>query len=443
MAFKVLIAEDEDITRKHIINALLDEEYEAAGADNGVDALARVESEDIDVLIADIKMPRMDGLELLSKVKEVSPETEVIVITGFGSISSAVDAMKKGADDYLPKPFDLDELVLKIKRMRDRKALKRENVALKTYLDMEVDISVVAASRSMKKVLDVIHRIQDSDCTVLLTGESGVGKNLLAKVIHYSSPRRNRPFLSLNCATLTEELLASELFGYEKGAFTGAGAQKKGLMEIADSGTLYLDEIAEMSPSLQAKLLKAIEEKEFFRVGGTKAVHVDVRFIAATNQNLSEALAEGTFRRDLYYRINVIEINIPPLRERTSDIEPLSKFFLRKHLPGYRKKIAGFDRESMQILRNYSFPGNVRELENIVERAIILEKTARITPESLPRSLKLFQIETLEPDRIKPLEELDRDYARYVVDMLGGNKTEAAKQLGVSRTSLWRMLKEE
>ena len=400
MTFKVLIAEDEDITRKHIVNALRDEDYEAEDADNGVDALARIEADDFDVLIADIKMPRMDGLELLTKVKEVSPETEVIVITGFGSISSAVDAMKKGADDYLPKPFDLDELVLKVRRVRDRKALKRENVALKTYLDMEADITVVAASKNMKKVLDVIRRIQDSDCTVLLTGESGVGKNLLAKVIHFSSPRRSRPFLSLNCATLTEELLASELFGHEKGSFTGATAQKQGLMQIADTGTLYLDEIAEMSPSLQAKLLKAIEEQEFFRVGGTRPVHVDVRFLAATNQNLTEALARGTFRKDLYYRLNVMEINIPPLRERKSDIEPLSKFFLRRHSPEYRKKLSGFNREALEVLKNYSFPGNVRELENIIERAVILEKNPTITPESLPRSLKLFQIETLEPDAV-------------------------------------------
>lgn len=443
MTFKVLIAEDEDITRKHIVSALRDEEYEAEDADNGVDALARIEADNFDVLIADIKMPRMDGLQLLSKVKEVSPETEVIVITGFGSISSAVDAMKKGADDYLPKPFDLDELVLKIRRMRDRKALKQENVALKTYLDKEADIAVVATSKSMKKVLDVIRRIQDTDCTVLLTGESGVGKNLLAKVIHFSSPRRSRPFLSLNCATLTEELLASELFGHEKGAFTGAVAQKQGLMQIADSGSLYLDEIAEMSPNLQAKLLKAIEEKEFFRVGGTKPVHVDVRFIAATNRNLTEALAQGTFRKDLYYRLNVMEINIPPLRERKSDIEPLSKFFLRRHTREYRKKIKGFTREVLDVLRNYSFPGNVRELENIIERAVILEKSPYITPESLPQSLKLFQIETLEPDRVKPLDEMDREYAQYVVEMLGGNKTEAARLLGISRTSLWRMLKEE
>ncbi|MHB8859558.1 MAG: sigma-54-dependent transcriptional regulator [Thermoleophilia bacterium] len=443
MAFRVLIAEDEDITRKHLLGALREEKYDVEGTDNGLDALGMIESDSFDVLITDIKMPRMDGLELLAKVKSVSPETEVIVITGFGSISSAVDAMKNGADDYLPKPFDLDELVLKVNRLREQKALKRENVALKTYLGMEEDISVVAVSTSMKKVLDIIRRIQESDATVLLTGESGVGKNLLAKVLHFSSPRRERPFLSLNCATFTEDLLASELFGHEKGAFTGAVAQKQGLMEIADSGTLYLDEIAELSPNLQAKLLKVIEEKEFYRVGGTRPIHVDVRFLAATNQNLEKAIAGGSFRKDLYYRLNVMEIYIPPLRERKKDIEPLSRFFLAKHTPGYRKRIKGFSRDAIQILRNYSYPGNVRELENIIERAVILEKSPMITPESLPQSLKLFQIETLEPDKVKPLDEIDREYARYVVEMLGGNKTEAARLLGISRTSLWRMLKEE
>jgi len=443
MAFRVLVAEDEDITRKHILGALREEKYEAEGADNGFDAFQMIEKDNFDVLIADIKMPKMNGLELLGKVKASSPETEVIVITGFGSISSAVEAMKNGADDYLPKPFDLDELVIKVNRLREQKALKKENVALKAYLNMEEDISVVAVSNSMKKVLDIIRRIQDSNPTVLLTGESDVGKNLLAKVIHFSSTRRDRPFLSLNCATFTEELLASELFGHEKGAFTGAVAQKLGLMQIADGGTLYLDEIAELSPNLQAKLLKVIEEQEFYRVGGTKPIRIDVRFLAATNQNLSQAIAAGSFRKDLYYRLNVMEIYIPPLRERKKDIEPLGRFFLTKHAPGYRKKINGFTSEAMQILKNYSYPGNVRELENIIERAVILEKSPYITPESLPQSLKLFQIETLEPDKIKPLEQLDRDYARYVVETLGGNKTEAARLLGISRTSLWRMLKEE
>lgn len=443
MKFRVLVAEDEEIARKHILHTLEAEGLEVEGADNGVDALKRIEADDFDLLIADIKMPRMDGLELLSRVRQVSPGTQVIVVTGYGSISSAVTAMKEGAYDYLPKPFDLDELVLKINKARERKSLENENRALKAYLNMKKDITVIAESASMKKVLETVQSIQDSDCTVLLTGESGVGKNLVSKIIHYSSTRGDRPFLSLNCATFTEDLLASELFGHEKGAFTGALTKKQGLMEIADGGTLYLDEIAELSTNLQAKLLNAIEEKEFYPVGGTKPRRVDVRFIAATNQNISRGIEEGTFRRDLYYRLNVMEIFIPVLRERKGDIVPLCRYFLEKHSPGHRKAIKGFTREAMDILKGYSYPGNVRELENIIERAVILEKSFSITPESLPQSLKMFQIETVRPDRVKTLEQMDREYALSVIEMLDGNKSEAARLLGISRTSLWRLLKEE
>ena len=443
MNFKVLVAEDEDITRKHIVGTLRSEGYEVHSAADGEEALGMLESMRFDLLIADIKMPKMDGLELLRRIREISLEVEVIVVTGFGSISSAVDAMKLGANDYLPKPFDLDELIIKVNKVRDQRMLKRENVALKASLNLDSELFVVAESEPMKQALDMIGSIKDSDCTVLLTGESGVGKNLLAKVIHYSSPRSKRPLLSINCATLTEDLLASELFGHEKGAFTGAVASKQGLMEVADTGTLYLDEIAEMPPNLQAKLLKVIEEREFFRVGGTKSIRVDVRFIAATNQAIAQAIAKGTFRRDLYYRLNVMEINIAPLRERKKDIEPLSRYFLTKHQKRYRKNLKGFSQEAINILRNYSFPGNVRELENIVERAVILETKPYISQHCLPQTLSMFQIETVEPDSVKSIDDISRQYARNVVEMLGGNKTEAARVLGISRTSLWRLLKED
>ena len=354
MTFRVLIAEDEEITRNHLADVLRDEGFDVVSTGNGLDALNEIRSSDFDILIADIKMPRMDGLELLSQVKEVSPETEVLIVTGFGSINSAVDAIKKGAFDYLPKPFDLDELILKVRKVQEQNELRQENVALRTSLNMEKKIDVIAESKGMKKVLEVIDGIRESDCNVLLTGESGVGKNLLAKVIHYSSPRSERPFLSLNCATFSEELLASELFGHEKGAFTGATTQKPGLMKIADHGTLFFDEITEMAPNLQAKLLKAIEEREFYRVGGTKPVRVDARFIAATNQRIDQAIAQGTFRKDLYYRLNVMEIYVPPLRERKSDITPLSRFFLRKHSREYGKKIKKFTKDALDVLRRYS-----------------------------------------------------------------------------------------
>ncbi len=443
MAFKILIAEDEDITLKHLVSSLQHEGYLAVGTQNGQDALRKIEADHFDLLITDIKMPGLTGIELLEKIKERQLESEVIIITGFGSIGSVVDAMKKGAYDYVTKPFNLDELLLKVRKILDRKTLKKENIALKAYAGIDKKVSIIAKSESMNNILAVIEGMKDSDCNVLLTGETGVGKSLLAKIIHFTSRRQAMPFLSINCATLTEELLASELFGHEKGAFTGAVKTKQGLVEIADTGTLFLDEIAEMAPNLQAKLLKVIEEGEFYRVGGTRPIRVDVRFIAATNQNVRTVISEGRFREDLYYRLNIMEIAIAPLRDRRDDIPPLCAYFLEKHLPKSHKKITGFAKEAMQVLMHYSFPGNVRELENIIERAIILEKGPLITPESLPQTIKMFQIETLEPDRVKTIEELNKEYAEKVLEMFGNNRSKAAEMLGISRTSLWRILKEE
>ena len=443
MQFRILVAEDEEITLNNIIETLKEEGFEVHSATDGALAYSKMENERFDILIADIKMPRLSGMELLEKTKEQRPETEVIIITGFGSISSAVEAMKKGAVDYITKPFDLDELTLKVKKIHEQKILRKDNIALRTFLGMKKDISIIAKSGSMKRILDTIEDMRETDVNVLLTGETGAGKNLIAKIIHFTSVRQDRPYLSINCATLTEELLVSELFGYEKGAFTGAVAAKQGLVEIADTGTLFLDEISDLSPSLQAKLLKAIEDGEFFRVGGTKPIRVDVRFIAATNRNVKDMLSEGRFREDLYYRLNIMEIFIPPLRKRREDIRPLSAYFLQKHIPKSNKKITGFSKDAMEILMKYSFPGNVRELENIIERAIILEKSAMITPESLPTELRTLQIETLEPGRIMTVDEKVREYAEKVINMLGGNKTKAAEMLGISRTSLWKILKDD
>jgi len=443
MAFKILIAEDEEITVKHLTNTLAAEGYAVTSTLNGLDALKRLEADSFDLLIADIKMPGLSGIELLERTKEKSLDTDVVIMTGFGSIGSAVEAMKKGAVEYVTKPFDLDELLLKVRKIRDQKLLKKENVALKAYAGMDKKVSIIAKSATMNAILRTIDGMKDSDCNVLLTGETGVGKSLLAKIIHSTSRRQGMPFLAINCATLTEELLASELFGHEKGAFTGAVKTKQGLVEIADTGTLFLDEIAEMAPNLQAKLLKVIEEGEFYRVGGTKPVKVDVRFIAATNQNVRSIIAEGRFREDLYYRLNIMEISIPPLRDRREDIPPLCAYFLEKHLLSSRKKMSGFTKEATEVLMHYSYPGNVRELENIVERAIILEQGDRITPASLPQTIKMFQIDTIEPDRVKTIEELNKEYAEKVVEMFGDNRSKAAEVLGISRTSLWRILKEE
>jgi DNA-binding NtrC family response regulator len=443
MALKILVAEDEEITLKHVLSTLGSEGYEVVGEKDGKAAFDRINSDHFDLLITDVKMPLMSGLDLLDKVKEIHPDIDVMIITGFGSVGDAVDAMKKGAYDYITKPFDLDELVIKVNKINEKKKLKKENTALKAFFGMNKKVSIIAKSESMKEILRLIDGIQDSDCNILLTGETGVGKSLLAKILHFTSKRQDMPFLSINCATLTEELLASELFGHERGAFTGAIRTKQGLVEIADTGTLFLDEIAEMSTTLQAKLLKVIEEGEFYRVGGTRPIRVDVRFIAATNQKVKNAISEGRFREDLYYRLNVMEIFIPPLRDRKEDIEPLSEYFLKKHLLSSKRKLTGFAGESLEILKSYSFPGNVRELENIIERAVILEKGSLIRPESLPQTLKMFQIETIDPERVRTLEELNKDYTEQVLEYAGGNRSKAAELLGISRTSLWRILKEE
>jgi DNA-binding NtrC family response regulator len=439
---RILVAEDEEITLDNLVETLRDEGYAVTAVRDGAQALEEVERQPFDLLITDIKMPRLGGIELLDQVRERHPETAVIVLTGFGSIGSAVEAMRKGAIDYITKPFDLDELTMRVQKIREQKILRRENVAFKTYAAMNRELRIVARSPKMQATLDMVERLRDSDANLLLTGETGVGKSLIARILHFTSRRKEMPFLAVNCATLTEELLASELFGHEKGAFTGAVAAKQGLVEIADTGTLFLDEIAELSPSLQAKLLKVVEEGEFFRVGGTRPRRVDVRFLAATNQNVKGLIAEGRFREDLYYRLNVMELFIPPLRERPEDIRPLCAFFLEKHVPKSRKKITGVSEDALKILKGYSFPGNVRELENIIERAIILEKGAAISPDSLPQGIRTLQIDTLAPNGVKTVDELVQEYAERVVKITGGNRTRAAELLGISRTSLWKLLKE-
>ncbi|MDO9288439.1 MAG: sigma-54 dependent transcriptional regulator [Thermodesulfovibrionales bacterium] len=440
--YKAIVIDDE-ISVCEAVRAILEGEgIEVFTTTNSINAIEQIKSNNYDLIISDLKMPEMDGLELYDNIKETSPESIFIIITAYGTIQSAVDAIKKGIYDYIPKPFTPDEVRIPVRRALERKMLKKENIALKAYIGMDKKVPVIAKSQSMKKVLSLIEGMKDSNCGILLTGESGAGKNLIAHIIHSTSKRKDMPFLAINCATLTEELLASELFGHEKGAFTGAIRTKPGLIEIADTGTLFLDEIAEMTPNLQAKLLKVVEDGEFYRVGGTKLIKVDVRFIAATNQDIKKLIAEGKFREDLYYRLNIMDIFIPPLRERQEDIKPLSAFFLQKHLPESNKKITGFAKETMDILMRYSFPGNVRELENIIERAIILENSLTITPESLPEGIRILNIETFEPGRIKSIDEFTKEYVEKVLKMLGGNRSKTAEMLGISRTSLWKILKE-
>ncbi len=440
MKFKILIAEDEDITRKHLIYALKKEGYDVVGTRNGREALEQIEREYFDILITDVKMPEMSGIELLEKTRERYQDIEVLIITGFGSIDAAVEAMKKGAFEYITKPFNLDELVLKVKNVYERKILKKENVAFKAFFEMHKGVSIIVRSEIMQQIMSTVENMRDADCNVLLTGENGVGKTLLAKIIHFTSRRQNMPFLSVNCATLSDELLAKELFGSEASA-EDAAKTKQGLVEIADNGTLFLDEITEMSPALQVKLLKVIEDCEFYRVNGTKPVPVHVRFVAAARQDVKSLTSDNTFNKDLYYRLNVMDIFVPPLREHKEDLEPLSAYILKKNLPGSHKTISGFTKESMDILMDYSYPGNIRELENIIERAVILEKGAFITPESLPRSIRMFRIETFQPESIKTIDELTKEYAKKVLELVNGDKVKAAGLLGVSELSMHRLLK--
>jgi len=437
-----LVVDDESSVCEAVRAILEGEDMDVVTTTKSPHALELVKQYRFDIIVSDLKMPEMDGLQLFEQVEDISPESIFIIITAYGTIPSAIDAIKKGIYDYVPKPFTPDEVRIPVRRALEKKLLLKENIALRVSMGMDRKNPVIARSDGMKRILSTIDGLRDSDCNVLLTGESGVGKNLVAKVIHSTSRRAKMPFLSINCATLTDELLTSELFGHERGAFTGALRTKSGLVEIADGGTLLLDEIAEMSPTLQAKLLKVVEEGEFYRVGGTKVIRADVRFIAATNQDIKRRITEGRFREDLYYRLNTMEIFIPPLRDRTDDIRPLADYFLEKHLPESNKKISGFSRDARDILKHYVFPGNVRELENIVERAIILEPGPRITPASLPEGIRLLQIGTIEPGRIKTVDELVKEYAEKVVENFDGNRTKAAEALGISRTSLWKILKE-
>jgi transcriptional regulator with PAS, ATPase and Fis domain len=306
---------------------------------------------------------------------------------------------------------------------------------------MHKGVSVIARSQGMQKIMDCVEGMKDSDCNVLLTGETGSGKSLLAKIIHFTSRRQHMPFLSLNCTALSEGALTTELFGHEEGAFPGAETIRQGLIEIADSGTLFIDDITEMSPPIQAKLLKVIEGGELLRTGGKIPIRVNVRFIAATHRSMREHIAQGTFREDLYHRLNIMEIVVPPLREHREDIEPLSTYFLQNHLSESTKRISGFTREAMDILMDYSFPGNVRELENIIERAVMLEQGTHITPQSLPVSIKKFRIDTFSPEGIRTIDELTKDYTTRVLEMVDGDKKKAAELLGISEITLWRILK--
>ncbi len=381
----ILIVEDEETQRSLLAGLLRKEGYTVEEAGDGTTALDLFRARTIDLALLDFKLPDMDGLAILKGLKEINPEIEVIMITAFGSIENAVNALKSGASEYLTKPIDLDDLLFKIKKIEDKKYLIHENRVLKEALrDRFKSEDFIYSSEKMSEVVSLVTRIAKTDSTCIIEGESGVGKEVVLNLVHQLSERRNQPLVKVNCAAIPETLLESELFGYEKGAFTGAFQRKIGKFELANKGTIFLDEIGDLTSLLQAKLLRVIQEKEVERLGGLHPVKVDARVIAATNRNLDEEVKKGNFREDLYYRLNVVKIWVPPLRERKEDIPAIMDFFVKKYTGRYKKNLKGFTRESRDQLIKYDYPGNVRELENMVERAVVLARGDYITIDDIP-----------------------------------------------------------
>ncbi len=437
----ILIVDDEK-NYLVILEALLAPEgYEIITEVNPINALRLVKETDFDLVITDMKMPRMDGIELLNEVKKIDPELPVIIMTAYGTIEMAVEAMKKRAYDYITKPFRNEELKLTVKKALELYSLKKENRRLSEALtDRYRYGNIIGKSKEMIKIYDMIEKVSQSKASIMITGPSGTGKELIAKAIHFNSPRKNMPFISINCGALTETLLESELFGHERGAFTGAVTMKKGRFELADGGTLFLDEVGEMSASLQVKLLRVLQEMEFERVGGTRTIKVDVRMVAASNRKLKQDVNKGTFREDLFYRLNVVQIEVPPLKERIEDIPLLVAHFIEKYRPPNRHDIE-LAPEAWKVLYSHSWPGNIRELENVIESALVMSSDATITLDDLPDYLVKKEEEKIELDRIVPRnlnlnEALERIEGQLILRALKASdnvQSRAAEMLGISR----------
>jgi len=450
----LLVVDDDHVTLDLLKEVLSQEGYDVTVALGGTEAIARGTDNFFDIVITDVRMEDKDGLEVLRAFKKFAPDTTVILITAFGSIETAIEAIREGAFDYISKPFKLDEIKLTIQRALDQRRLLNENKFYRQELLGKYQLkNVIGRTPQMFQVYKTIAKVADTKSTVLLYGESGTGKELVARSLHYNSSRNDRPFLPVDCASLVETLLETELFGHVRGAFTGAVLAKKGLIEEVDGGTLFLDEVSNISLSVQAKLLRFLQEHEIKRVGGTESLKVDVRVIAATNQELEPLIKEGKFREDLFYRLNVVSITLPSLRERKDDIPLLASHFVQKFSEEYGKLISHISPEALEILMQYSWPGNVRELENTIERALILTAHPIILPEDLPkRLLDSVSAEGTEPLKMgeglaaeKPLslKDVEKSYALKVLKETRGNKTKAAEILGIDRTTLYRIIEKE
>jgi len=439
----LLIVDDEVELKNALCETLADEEYETAGAANGPEGLKALENGDFDLLLCDLMMPGMDGIQVLRKALQIDPMLVGIIMTGQGTIATAVEAMKVGAFDYVLKPFDLQTMRPILARAMDVRRLRMENVRLRQFVERlqyeSPRYQLIGSGPAMQRVVQLIEKVAPTDATVLVRGESGTGKELVARALHHNSQRRGRPLVTVNCAALQETLLESELFGHERGAFTGATQAKPGLVEVAEGGTLFIDEVAEMAPSLQAKLLRVLEDGHYRRVGGTKECFAAVRVIAATNKPLQEEQKAGRFREDLFYRLNVVSIDLPPLRERRQDIPALVEHFLTNRQLG--KVHCKVHPDAMRALVSYGWPGNIRELANVLERAQILAEDNLITLDDLPETMQapLPPIEVFSADPLN-LNELERRTVQTALQQAKGNKVHAAKALGVSRRALYRLI---
>ncbi|MEI6454790.1 MAG: sigma-54 dependent transcriptional regulator [bacterium] len=432
----ILIVDDEESVRDSLTNWFQEDGYRVECAENAKKALLILESDDYDIILADIKMPGMDGLEMLRRIKALKKDSIVIVMTAFATVSTAVMALKDGAFDYVTKPFDPDDLSHLIRNASKQIALAEENESLKSrVVSLENVEDLIGKSEAMKKVLHEIESVAQSNSSVIITGESGTGKELVARAIHANSPRKFYPLVSVHCGALTESLLESELFGHEKGAFTGAMFNRKGRFEMADSGTIFLDEIATISPKMQIELLRVLETKSFVRVGGNKEICSDFRVICATNRDLKSMVEQGTFREDLYYRLNVVNINVPPLRDRVEDIPLLVDYFINKYCISMNKPLITIDPPAMQRLEEYTFPGNIRELENMIERAIVVGNGKRIYLRDLPFGKEMID------SSVESLDEFEKAFILQILNKYSWNITRTAKALKVDRVTLYNKIR--
>lgn len=443
---EILIVDDDAVHRRAVRLNMAGWGHSVTEADDGEEAVRQARVRTFDLILMDIRMTKMSGLEALEQIKKISPAVPVIIMTAYASVETAVSAMKMGADDYLTKPLNYDELQIKIARTAERRRLKNENEYLKERLGEKFDRRhMIGQSKAMIRLLEMVEQVAATQATVLITGESGTGKEMIANAIHFNSSRREAPFVKINCAALTETLLESELFGHEKGAFTGADRRREGKFVQADGGSIFLDEVSEMSPAMQVKLLRVLQERELTRVGGQDVVRVDVRLIAASNKDLIKEIREGRFREDLFYRLNVVALALPPLKERAEDIPLMAQHFLKLFAEKNSKSISGFTPRAMQKLTAYAWPGNVRELMNAVERAVVLSRSDTVDEDEL-----VFPMadQCLSPDASRiavpttglPLEAVEKQSILDAMKAAGGNKSEAARRLGITRKTLRKKL---